>query len=113
MGIKQQQKETLKLLDQLSRADQEFGRKLNQNKELLQKEKQAKITDKELKKPLFDQLKIKKKDRKVEEILKRMWDDFEVDEKKMMEVERTRERKVVKGGGWKPIVTVPRPFNMT
>ena len=37
------------------------GRKINPNKELLQKEKQSKITDEELKKPLFDDLKLRKK----------------------------------------------------
>ena len=41
------------------------GRKINQNKEFLQKEKQSKITDEELKKPLFDELKIKKKGKKL------------------------------------------------
>jgi len=115
VDIKMQQKETLKLLDQLSKADQEFGRKINQNKELLQKEKQSKITDEELKKPLFDELKIKKKDRAVEEILKRMWDNFEPDErvKKMMELEKKTHKISRRSCKWRPVVTVPEPFEMT
>jgi len=115
IDIKNQQKETLKLLDQLSKADQEFGRKINPNKELLQKEKQSKITDEELKKPLFDDLKLKKKDRVVEEILKRMWDNFEPEEnvQKIIELEELEKVTRKSTRKWRPVVTVPEPFNMT
>ena len=54
-------------------------------------------------------------DRVVEEILKRMWDNFEPEEnvQKMMELEKKAQKLMRKSNKWKPIVTVPKPFNMT
>ena len=54
-------------------------------------------------------------DRAVEEILKRMWDNFEPDErvKKMMELEKKTHKISRRSGKWRPVVTVPEPFEMT